>query len=58
MNNLPTLLSVEEVCEYLGLGKTTVYEIIRTRELPSIKIRNRIRISSEDLREYLESNRM
>lgn len=58
MNNLPTLLSVEEVCEYLGLGKTTVYEMIRTRELPSIKIRNRIRISSEDLREYLESNRM
>lgn len=58
MNNLPTLLSVEEVCEYLGLGKTTVYEMTRTGELPSIKIRNRIRISSEDLREYLESNRM
>lgn len=55
---LPALLSVEEVCEYLGLGKTTVYEMTRTGELPSMKIRGRIRISSLDLREYLEQHRV
>lgn len=55
---LPALLSVDEVCEYLGLGKTTVYEMTRTGELPSMKIRNRIRIASTDLKEYLNEKKV
>lgn len=55
---LPPLLTLTEVCEYLGLGQTKVYEMIRTCEIPSIKVRNRIRVLATDLRKYLDDNRI
>ncbi len=54
---LPPLLSIDEVCKYLGLGKTIVYEMIRKHEIPHLRIRNRIRISAADLKEYLDACR-
>lgn len=54
---LPSLLSIKEVCAYLGLGMTTVREMIERREIPHIRIRSRIRVSAKDLKEYLENNR-
>ena len=54
---LPPLLSVEEVAEYLGLGTTTVREMVRLGELPAYKIRRRVRISAEDVRRLLDASR-
>ncbi len=54
---LPPLLSIPEVCAYLGLGQTTVREMIEKREIPHIRVRSRIRVSAEDLKIYLENNR-
>lgn len=51
---LPPLLNINEVCEYLGLGKTIVYEMIRKGELPHIRIRSRIRVSAADIQEYIQ----
>ena len=51
---LPPLLNINEVCEYLGLGKTIVYEMIRKGEIPHIRIRSRIRVSAADIQEYLK----
>jgi len=56
-NILPPLLSVREVCKYLGLGETKVREIIKKGELPHTRVRSRIRVFATDLREYLEQNR-
>lgn len=53
---LPKLLSVEEVCKYLQVGETIVREMIRKGEIKHIRIRSRIRVSEEDILEYLQRN--
>jgi excisionase family DNA binding protein len=50
----PWLLSVEEVCEALGMSKSWVYQRIRSGEIPSIKLGGSIKVKQEDLEEYLE----
>lgn len=37
----PYLLSVDGTAEALGVGRATVYELIRTNELPSVRIGRR-----------------
>ena len=54
---LPKLLTVDDVCEYLGLGRTVVYETVRTGDIPHIRIRGRIRVSEDDLLDYLKKNK-
>lgn len=56
-NGLSPLLSIPEICQYLSLGKTVVYEMIQNGEIPHIRIRNRIRVSADDLKKYLEDNK-
>lgn len=53
---LPPLLSIKELCEYLGLKETTVRGLIRTGEIPHIRIKGSIRIFATDVRAYLEKN--
>ena len=55
---LPPLLSVEEVCTYLGLGRTIVTEMLRKGEIPHTRARNRIRVYATDLRAYLDSRKI
>lgn len=53
---LPPLLSIKELCEYLGLKETTVRGLIRTGEIPHVRIKGSIRILATDVRAYLERN--
>lgn len=55
--HLPPLLSVQEVAGYLGLGVSTVREMIYRGELPAFKIRRRVRVSAEDVKRLLDANR-
>ena len=49
----PLAYTVPAVAALLQLGKTTVYELIRTGELPAIKIRGSRRVTKAALDEYL-----
>jgi excisionase family DNA binding protein len=51
------LLSVIEVCQELGMGKTWVHRKIKSGEIPSIRLGNNIKVRRKDLEEYLESSR-
>ena len=44
LNDEKLALSVREVSSLLGLGRTSVYDAVRTGELPSIRIGTRILI--------------
>ena len=50
-------LTVMELHEWLGLGRTKAYELIHTGELPNHRIGRVIRIRRRDLEEWLEQNR-
>src|SRR5215216_1779103 len=51
------LFSVMEVCQELGMSKTWVHHMIKSGELPSIRLGNNIKVRRKDLEEYLESSR-
>ncbi|MFD8567102.1 MULTISPECIES: helix-turn-helix domain-containing protein [unclassified Streptomyces] len=49
------LLTVPEVMARLKVGRTTVYDLIRTHRLPSLTIGRSRRIPADGLRAYLAS---
>ena len=51
------LLSIPEVCQELGMGKSWVYRRLKSGEIPSIKLGHNIKVKREELEQYLESQR-
>ncbi len=51
------LLSIAQVCQEIGMGKSWVYRRLRSGEIPSIKLGRSIKVRREDLEEYLEKQR-
>src|SRR5215203_739607 len=51
------LLSIPQICQELGMGKSWVYRRLKSGEIPSIKLGHNIKIKREELEQYLESQR-
>lgn len=51
------LLSIPDVCQALGMGKSWTYRRLKSGEIPSIKLGRAIKVKRQDLEEYLESQR-
>ncbi len=51
------LLTIPELCQELGMGKSWIYRRIRSGEIPSVKLGRSIKVKRDDLEEYLESRR-
>jgi excisionase family DNA binding protein len=49
------LLSIPEVCQELGMGKSWVYRRLKSGEIPSIKLGHNIKVKRQDLNQYIES---
>ena len=56
-DQLPLILSVDELTKILGIGKNTAYDLIRCGRIRSVRIGHKIRISKEALIEFLQDNR-
>lgn len=56
-SELGQLLCVEEVASRISCSKSYVYREIAASRLSVFRLRNRIRISEEDLAAYLERHR-
>jgi excisionase family DNA binding protein len=50
------LLSTSEAAEYLGVGQTTVYALIRSGKLRSFKVQGLLRLRPSDLDDYVDGN--
>jgi len=48
------LLTVSEVAQRLGMGKRTVYELLRRGDLPRMKIGSATRIDARDVEAYVD----
>jgi excisionase family DNA binding protein len=55
-NELPDILQVKDVVEYLRLSKAVVYELIHKNKIHSVRAGSRILIPKSSLKKWLESN--
>jgi excisionase family DNA binding protein len=51
--DLPDLLSVEETRAYLALGRSTMYELLRRKELAYVRFGRLIRIPRASLEKFV-----
>ena len=49
------VLTVDELCEIMHIGKTNAYKLIKEGKVPSIKVGRQIRISKELLKKYISN---
>ena len=47
------LYTAQEVADCLGCSLQTVYELVRSGELPSLKVRSSWRVRESDLEKYI-----
>ncbi len=52
--DLPDVLTVPEACSVLRLGRNAMYEVIRTGEIPSLRIGRRILIPKRVLERFID----
>ena len=50
------LLSVEDICQYLGLSRDTVYKWIENKGLPAYRLGRLWKFKKEDVDKWLEQN--
>ena len=50
------LLSVPEVSELLGLGRSWVYQQIRSGEMTSVQLKGAVKVRQKDLQEYVQKH--
>jgi len=48
-------LRIPEVAETLGIGRTKIYEMIATGELPTVRVGRAVRISVSTLQKWVEA---
>lgn len=56
-DELPLTLRVEDLMPILGIGRNTAYELVRSKQIYSIKIGRQLRIPKQALIDYLTSSR-
>ena len=57
LHELPVTLRVEDLMPILGIGRNTAYELIRSRQIRSIRVGRQIRIPREALLEFLDGRK-
>lgn len=56
LNKYNDILTVEELCEVLRIGKNTAYKLLKSGEIKSIKIGKIYKIPKKSVRKYFEQN--
>lgn len=56
-DELPLTLQVEDLVPILGIGRNTAYELVRSKQIYSVKIGRQLRIPKQALIDYLTSSR-
>jgi len=52
-DELHEILTVEEICEILYIGRNTVYELLQSGEMKGFRIGRRWKIPREAISEYI-----
>ncbi len=58
MNNLPELMSVKEVREYLGCSNAKAYELVKSKGFPSFRVSNAFKIRRNDFISWINNQKV
>src|SRR5918994_7464722 len=50
------LLSIPQLCQELGMGKSWIYRRLRSGAIPSVRLGRSIKVRRDELEQYLESH--
>ena len=53
-DNLPDIILPEDAAAYLRVGRNTMYNLLRSGEIPSLRLGHQYRIPKKYLQEYLD----
>jgi len=53
---LPIYMSADQIAAYLGVSKTSVYELMHSEGFPMLRVGRRIVVASKDLLNWIEKN--
>ncbi|HZB08744.1 MAG TPA: helix-turn-helix domain-containing protein [Rubrobacter sp.] len=56
-DNEQEFISLNELQEILAIGRTKAYDLVTSGDLPAVRIGRSIRISKQDLTDWLERQR-
>lgn len=54
IEELPDVMQVEDAMAFLQIGRNTIYQLLRSGELPSVKLGKQYRIPKKLLLSYLD----
>lgn len=52
------LLTADEIANVLGISRSKAYRLMRLKEIPTVTIGKNVRVSENDLFEYISKNRV
>lgn len=55
-DQLPVMLQVKDVAAVLSVGQNTAYELVRSGQIPSVRIGGIYRISKDALVDYIKKS--
>lgn len=50
------IYEIEDICDFLKIGKSTAYELVRTKELKAFKLHGVWKISEDSLRDFISKS--
>lgn len=53
IDQLPLVMSVEQIADFLGIGMNTAYELVRVGRIKSLRIGHQYRISKFAILEFI-----
>ena len=53
-DELPLMLSVSQVADVLGIGRTNAYELVKEKDFPSLNIGSRIVVPKDKFIQWIE----
>ena len=55
-DDISTLLTVQELAEYLGIGRNRAYELLRNKEIQGFRIGSAWKVSKAAVDQYIMKN--
>lgn len=52
----PMLLRVTEVARLMGISRSMAYQLVQRGDIPSVKIKNSVRVKTVDVEEFIHRN--